>query len=634
MAAKNTNPFVNLSWDDLQEWAGEKIVSRGVSYHRQKLVSQLAVFDNGDLLASVEGSRLYATKVTVGANGLPQSRCSCPYSYDCKHGVAVVLEYLEQIQNKTNIPQVAKDDKRLSLFSGYIDDLYLEQDDDGNISGLTNKETKLINAFLKDKTKQQITELLIELANKFPAIAQDIIDRQQLSSGDVNSLINRLRENIRDITDEPAWQNHWDDEGHIPDYSKIRVKLEALLEAGYPDDVLDLGKELIELGSRQVELSNDDGATSIELSNCMPVVVKALEQSSLSITDRLIFAIDVVLEDNYDVFNDFFVYIRGNHTKSQWSDVADKLLIRLEQLKPSSAERDFSRDYKRDRLTDMIIYAFEQSGRKSEIVPLCEAEVRHTLSYPRLVKYLIKQKRYKEAEKWITEGINETENRLPGIASDLRRSLKEIRSLQKDWITVATMQAEEFVQHPSTRTYKECKKANVKTKSWEKVREHLLVYLKNGELPWKQKGWPLAVPAKSKPCRGSFPMAWVLIDIAILEKQPEQVLFWHDYLLKNVRNSISESDDTIAASIQEYAPERAIEIWKAIAEGLINQTKPSAYQQSMRYLRKAKSLMKKQDRMKEWEKFLIGLRQRHSRKIRFIEILNRSNGKPIISEDK
>jgi uncharacterized Zn finger protein len=78
MAKKMTNSFVNLSWDDLRKWAGSKIVSRGKSYQRQKLVSKLAILDNGDLLTWVDGTHKYATKVTIDKDELPESTCTCP----------------------------------------------------------------------------------------------------------------------------------------------------------------------------------------------------------------------------------------------------------------------------------------------------------------------------------------------------------------------------------------------------------------------------------------------------------------------------------------------------------------------------------------------------------------------------
>jgi uncharacterized Zn finger protein len=211
--------------------------------------------------------------------------------------------------------------------------------------------------------------------------------------------------------------------------------------------------------------------------------------------------------------------------------------------------------------------------------------------------------------------------------------LKEIRTLQKDWVAVATMQTEEFVRYPSRETFLTCEKANAKTKAWLKVREHLLAYLEKGELPWEQKGWPLAKSNQKeldRSRRNIFPMADVLIGIAILEKQPDRVLFWYDQLQKNKRHWLGIGDDKIAVAIQGYAPERSIAIWKTIAEGLINQTKPSAYEQAVNYLRKAEKIVRREKKQAEWHQYLNNLKEKHARKQRFIEILGQSDGSPII----
>ena len=63
MAKKETGPFINLSWDDLRRWAGSKIVSRGRNYQRQNLVSKLAILDDEGLIAWVDGTHRYATRV-------------------------------------------------------------------------------------------------------------------------------------------------------------------------------------------------------------------------------------------------------------------------------------------------------------------------------------------------------------------------------------------------------------------------------------------------------------------------------------------------------------------------------------------------------------------------------------------
>jgi len=642
LTKKKTNPFINLSWDDLREWAGSKIVSRGRGYQRQNLVSKLAVLDNGGLLAWVDGTHRYATQVTIDEEGLPTSICTCPYGYDCKHGVAVVLEYLEQIRKNQRVPKVGKDDKRLLLFdeASWDDEIDAIEDEDGYYdeeSPLTKKVASEVNAYLDGKTKAQLTELIFELAGKFPQIAQELTDRKQLASGNVKSLINRLKKEIREISSEPGWQNYWQHEGYTPDYSEIRIKLETLLKAGHADEVIKLGKELIELGNRQIEESHDEGETAMEIEGCMSVIVKALEQSSMATVDKLAWAVNVVLKDDYDVFYVFGEYLGRSHTKMDWNALADRLLKQLGQMKHSRTENDFHRNYTRDRLGDWIIHALECAGRKEEIIPLCEAEAQKTGSYTRLVEHLIVEERYADAEHWIQEGTRKTEKELPGIASDLRHRLKEIRVSQKDWIAVATIQTEEFVRYPSEKAFLECQKANAKTKTWPKVREHLLTYLEKGELPWQQKGWPLGTSNQTKPdasFRNTFPMVNILIEIAILEKKPEKLLFWYDQLQNNKHGWFSIDDDRVAAAIQYYAPKRSVSIWKTMADNLIHQTKPSAYEQAAGYLRKAERIMRREKKQSQWKQYLDSLRQKHARKRRLMEILDQSDSMPIVSKKR
>lgn len=624
--------FADLTWNDFEEWAGSKIVSRGKSYQRQGLVSELAQTDDGSLIAWVDGTERYATRVVMDDDGLPESICTCPYEFDCKHGVAVAIEYLKRVENSKRVRRAKPDDNRLQLLED--EDRDDESDDDGEYA-LSEDMQKDIDGFLKGETKAQLIDLIHEIACRHPKIARDIVDRRHLSVGNTKALVKNLRQEIRDIANEPGWQNYWQGEGYTPDYSGIRKKLAALLAAGHADEVLDVGRELVKTGTRQVDESHDEGETATEIAACMPVIAEALDRSSLGYSDKLIWALDAVLEDQYELCEAFAEYLHRNHPASAWSTLADQLLSRLKVLKQSKGMDEFSRNYKRDRLSDWVIHTLEQAGRKDEIIPLCEFEAKHTGSYLRLVDRLIAARRYQDAERWILTGIQNTKGKWSGIASRLRDKLMEIRIKEKNWSAVAAIQADEFVRNPSRNTFSDCKKSSGKVKAWSVVRKSLLQYLEKGELPWKLKGWPLPASGLDKPEPGRwdrYPMADELIGIAILEKKPDQVLHWYDQILREGIGLYGVNDDEVATAIQSYTPEKAVDIWKNKAERLIAQVKPKAYREAAKYLRKAGLVMERQKKSKQWDQYLQDLRQKHARKIRLMEILDGLKGKPILKK--
>ena len=363
----------------------------------------------------------------------------------------------------------------------------------------------------------------------------------------------------------------------------------------------------------------------------MPVIVAALDRSSLDCADRLMWALDAVLEDEYELCDDLADYLGRPHPRSAWQIVTDRLLARLNDLKSTKEADDFSRDYARDRLSDWAIYAMERAGREDKIIPLCEAEVTKTTSYGRLVARLIAAGRHDDAERWIREGCQATEERWPGIAAGLRDQLREIRVLEKNWAAVAAILAEEFVRHPSRRTFGDCKAASSKIKAWPKLRGYLLNYLEKGGLPWEQEGWPLPKTGLDAPKREQedrFPMVGELVGIAILEKKPDQVLRWYDRLSDQPYRWRGLDEDEIATAIQAHAPDRAVAIWQAKAERLIAQVEPRAYQEAATYLRKAGVVMASRGEKEQWQKYLLDLRGTHARKRRLMEILDSLDGRP------
>jgi uncharacterized Zn finger protein len=636
--------FERLDWDDLEQWAGSKILSRGQGYQRSRRVKELVQTQTGALVAWVYGGQKYATEVDF-EDGELISVCTCPYGDNCKHAVAVVLEYLDQLKKNREVPHIIEQDQRIELLQGFADEEDREVDDEegeeaDTIHLVSPKSGKSIppnlKGFLEEQTKEHLIALLKDLSERYPSVREDLQDRRNLSRGSVKRVVSATRKEIHELSSRPGWRNHWNNEGYIPDYSRVKDRLKSLLANGHADEVVVLGKELLETGIRQVEMSDDEGETGIEISSCLDIVFLALPESSLSAAEQMLWVIDAELKDNYDLCYGAESFWENEQKASDWSIVADGLIQHLNEFKTARDDDNFSKDYQRDRLSDWIIQALENAGRHEEIIPICEKEAVKTGSYPRLVDALRKAKRYGEAKQWIFRGMRAIGKKWPGIAKQLKDTLREMTEREGDWLKVAAFRTEDFLQSPSLHTFQDMKKAAEKAKVWPEVRAVTLLYLETGKLPPTDPSWPLpetGVKENQESRKNEFPMADVLIVIAIEEKRPDDVLRWYDQLKSKRRmfwGGDGYQEDKIAGAVVTLYPDRAIAIWKNLAEKQIAFTQPNAYETAAVYLRKVQNSLKKLGKESEWKDYLLQLRQANARKKRLIQILDRLESRRII----
>lgn len=646
------NPFASLTWFDLESWAGSKILSRGKSYQRAGYVKDLGITKAGELIAWVEGTSLYATFVGIKGKELFSS-CTCPYEFTCKHAVAVVLEYLKALKGGNSLTEVYESDKRISLIrsGGMVSTEESNDEYDYYNSEDTDEEKKVIGKrrvhknegeledFLHNKSQQELIDLLIQIANRYPDIKHALKYNAHISSGSVSTLVKTISREIDNASSEPGWQDYWQHDGYTPDYSRVKFGLQKLLNSGCADEVVMLGEKLFRKGVAQIEQTNDEGETAIEIVNSLSIVFEALKICSKSNVEQMEFATDLELADDYNLCDGLEEFWKKKFEKEDWSALADKLLKRLSRMKDEPGDKTFHYTYLRDRLTDKIIEALENAGRDDEVIPLCEKEVRKTNSYVRLVKYLRKARRSEEAEEWIRKGIVATDRKLPGISSRLRDELLDIRSRKRDWQFVTAIMADKLFERPSIEEFKHLQKAAEKVGVWTEVRDSVINFLITGKRPsHDDTGWPL--PDTELKISNSYgghkpPFTEALIDIAIHEKNIDEILRWYEIYHK--RNKLlwgwtwEESIDAkVADAIVTKYPERSIEIWKMIAENFIALKKPKWYSTASQFLRKVEKTMKLNGMDDEWKSYIVKLKEEHSKKRRFIEILDSMTGKPII----
>ena len=632
--------FRELSWADLAAWAGGEITLRGDRYQREQRVHGLALMPTGGLVAWVTGGQRYATSVDVVESKLV-SHCSCPYGYNCKHAVAVILKYAEQLKNKIPLETAKDSDERIILLNALNLGIFTKgsQIAPENDDALTGKISAL--------SKEELQGLIIELANVYPEARKFLSDYFLISSGNVKKIVAATERDILDISAEPAWKHHWDDMQDLPDYSEIRKRLEMLLSTGHADEVIHLGEQLIEHGIRQVEESDDEGETEEEVAACMDVVFKALPISSLDMKSKMMWAVDAELKDEFDITRGSEEFWQRHFEASDWSVLTDSLLERLDgSLSPDLGS--FSSSYKRDRFTDWIVKALEESGRKDEYLSLCRKEAEITHSYVRVVRKLLDEGLPDEAEAWIRKGTTATTDSLPGIADELLEILLEMRKRALDWLGVSAMLVEKYVYSPRIETYKELERACQNAGVWTEVRKRIMKFLETGIPPHGEtqikgkKGldiWPLpqtGLNMRSDRFTRQFPIDGELIDVAIYEGMPVEILRWYDhYLTEAVKerywsNGWSPVEMKVARAVFRDFPDRAIPIWKRIVEEEIARTNARAYEEAVSHISEFGKLMSEVGRMPEWVSYVSQLREDNKRKPRFLSTLDSLSRKKIM----
>ena len=642
---KSSDLFSKLTWEDIEEWAGSVIVGRGRSYQRKGAVENLGRTEGGTLVAWVMGTQRYATQVRLTERDGLESACTCPYWDTCKHAVAVVLEYLERLKTDSAIGKIDEDDPRLLKLEAIEDEddefeEFAEEEEEENVkvrSGRSKpKKSKAasLRPYLQEQTKAELVALVMELADAHDEVPQWLVDRRALASGQTDKILQTIRREISAL-EEPVWDGYGYGVSAVST-DRLKAALKGLIQAGQADAAVRLGPELLD-AAHQVLQYDSEGESDAAFADCLNVLFQDLEKSSLSPADQVEWALDMALADEYSLCVAGLDHLwKKRYAKSDWSAVSDRLAQRLKTFKVAKGELR----YKRNRVADWLILALEKAGRQDEIIPLCEREAPITLSYERLVDRLMAKRRWEEARRWCHQGMEAVSSTYPGIETGLRQQLQRINQRSGNPLAGLALQAEEFFAEPCLAGFQDLCKTARKVRVGQGVEAWARHYLETGRRPGvgrKRKSdpkvaWPLPPPEVEVPNIEAIeaPMTGILTQLAIAEKQPDEVLKWYDYASRK-KGGLGLSDflvnaTEVAEAIKSVHPERALAIWQETAESNIARVSTSGYEAAVPYLRKMKNALTRAGRKQEWEAYLASLREENHRRPRCLEVLDRLKG--------
>lgn len=635
--SKNADLFKELRWSEIQEWAGEKATSKGIKYQEEERVKEIKCTPEGTLIARVQGTMDYFTEVSL-ENGKLSSICSCPVGHDCKHGVATVLDYLERVEQGEEVPMAAEEDPLLvrtrKVYTGI------------EASGIHDlkKFSQNLREYLEQLEKSELLEILVYFAEKDPLIERYLRGRKDLASGKsvviISEVYSEMDELFRAVTDYD-----WNYEGEgLPDFSDFQVRLKSLLDSGHPDELLKIGKKLMDRYN-EIAVYDEGDEIGTKISYCMDVVFEALSRSSLPAHEKMLYTLEIELKDNHGILDELPIW-KEDFSQEEWRLFSETLKDQLREAEIEENDLYYS-SWERDYVIDRLVDALKKSGLPKEIIPICELEAEISGSYTRLVRVLLDSGEKEKAEEWIFRGIKEIGDEDPETVHELWQLLLEIKESEGNWPFVAALETEEFFRHPQLSSYTRMQEAAKKFGKWHEIQEAALKYLRSGELDAKPIG-PMeenSILPGILPKTGllkistlkeiKHPAINLLIEIAIKENNPEEVIYWY----KRLKAEGSEAEryrtvfeKEIANAVRDKYPEVAIEIWKNLAERLISETKVSSYEAASVYLRKIKETLEAAGKKKDWEIYLKNTKEINKRKRKLFEILDRLDKDKIIGE--
>jgi uncharacterized Zn finger protein len=672
MPEKNSdpNPLWNFTWSDLDAWVGAKTLARGRQYQREHRVENLAHASSGELVAWVAGTERYATAVAA-RGGTFKSWCTCPVGTSCKHAVAVVLEYLESLKNNVPVRTLADNDPRILIFArsmpGSKTDLpFAKVPEQKTLFGISGpmkirgdlSAEEVLHAHFDGLTKSDLVDLLDKICRESPDIGQGILARNTLASADPEAILESLRADIAALAHDEG-KVPWNRRSAVPDYSTLNDRMEVLLSFGFADAVLRCGQDLLRFANAEIEEMGENGDDrydgynddddeesddfSGEVSECIKTVFLALDRSTLPAHERMMYVADLEFDDDYSLCPQDHLFWNGPFMENDWSRFADLLISRIEADQSGEVSEDNFPIYPSEDVNSKLLFAFNAANRSDDAIRYCIDTAGKPGYSTSLVRYLIHMKRYKDAQQWIEQEIQQQHEQY-GKAGELRILLCELWEQEEDWLHIAGMRAEEFLSSPSIQRYRELKTASERAGVWWEVSEEILDFLAldkkpvscvsqsvDGEMILKilpRSGVISLKPERKIPA----PAFELLIAIAIEEKDHYEVLVWYDLYLTGKPTHFLPTVlvEGIADTIAEKFPDRATDMRKNIAEVYLKEARPKSYELAMVQIRKIKETLKRQNLLPEWELYLSEIKKNHSRRKLFLDMLVILDERPIV----
>ena len=426
---RKQTPGGRFDLDFVRELAGDKVFARGVEYHRDGQVEILGI-DSRRVLAQVAGTEDYRTELT-GRGAAIDGSCSCPAFEDwgfCKHMVAVALA-----ANEAGEGAAAEGGGALGR----------------------------IRAHLKTKGVDALADMIVELAERDPALFRKLDIAATAADGDDKTVEARLRKTIDDATRTRGYVDYGAAQGWAAGVDAALDALNGIASGERAGLALGLAERAIDRIAQAIESMDDSDGHCGELMERACEIHQAAARAARPDPVRLakdLFARE--MEDDYDMFDGAAALYADVLVEAGLAEYRRLAVAEWEKLPARGGGRGDRGGYERsqeyDRLSRILDGFAERDGDVDARIALRAKDLSSAHRYVQLAAFCREQGRDDLALRYAEEGLWVFEDGRPDrgllfLAADLLAKAK-----RKD--DAGTLLWRAFEKAPSLDIYERLRK--------------------------------------------------------------------------------------------------------------------------------------------------------------------------------
>jgi uncharacterized Zn finger protein len=159
----------------------------------------------------------------------------------------------------------------------------------------TTDVARRLRKVLAKRTKAELIDLLAELAKEDRRVLRRLGGRIDLETPP-EALVASTRRAIADATDFDERDANRNFSYDYEAYEEVQRNLARLVKMGHLRSAMELSLELMDQGSRQVEMS-DEGLMTHDIEQCLGAVMKAIKKCDLPVDEKIAWCTEMLRRD-------------------------------------------------------------------------------------------------------------------------------------------------------------------------------------------------------------------------------------------------------------------------------------------------------------------------------------------------